>query len=334
MERLCTLADNGGHTPDHEISRNWQESFFLSWYDAQSQSGGYQHVDIQPFKNRACVWSWIAARGRIVSRYQSLNLALPTTDISNFTAGPITVETLEPLARYRMTTAHPELGGSGRTATEDVVFQAFTQPLYLAMDEQGQPLAGSGKVGVSDYQSGGSGHYETIGKVTGTITDFDGTQTPVNGFGMQDHSWGVREYGGLTAAHRFVHCAFGPDLFASLYAMAKDQSDHSYGYVYDNGTYHRVSQLEIDVVVGRDGHTPKSCEVRMWSPTGRGYVFTGEGAVSSVSSHDGGFFGTDAYGEFRCGGRRGSGLIGLRERSQPSTAERAWLEAHDTGTPE
>ena len=93
MERLCTLADNGGHTPDHEISRNWQESFFLSWYDAQSQSGGYQHVDIQPFKNRACVWSWIAARGRIVSRYQSLNLALPTTDISNFTAGPITVET-------------------------------------------------------------------------------------------------------------------------------------------------------------------------------------------------------------------------------------------------
>ena len=49
MERLCTLADNNSHVPPPDAGNNWQESFFLSWYDAQSKSGGYHHIDLQRF---------------------------------------------------------------------------------------------------------------------------------------------------------------------------------------------------------------------------------------------------------------------------------------------
>lgn len=329
MERVCDERDNTSHTPPG-ADETWQESFFLSWYDACSGSGGYHHVDFQPFRRRACVWSWMAAGKRVVSRFQSLNLPFPEGDLADFVAGPIASRTLKPLSDYAVTVTHPERGGT-RTAREDVVFTAFTQPLYLAMDETGLPITGGGKVGVSDYHSRGTGHYENIGKVEGEIVDFDGTVTKVCGFGMQDHSWGPRVYGSLTAAHRFIHAAFGPDLFFSLYAMAKDQGDFSYGYVVDNGTYHRVRDLQIDVVIDRDGHTPKRADIAMWSPTGRGYHFTGTADVSSVSTHDGGYFGTDAYGEFRCGGRRGAGLIAVRDRGAPSRTHIDWLTAFDTG---
>lgn len=329
MSRICTPEDNGSHSPPAD-DINWQESFFLSWYDACSGSGGYHHVDFQPFRKRACVWSWIAAGRRVISRFQSLNLPFPEGDLGDFEAGPIAVRTLKPLSDYAMRVRHERKDGPG-FAEENIVFKAFTQPLYLSMDEAGRPTEGGGKVGVSDYHSGGTGHYENIGKVEGVIVDFDGRRIDVCGFGMQDHSWGPRQYGALTAAHRFVHGAFGPDLFFSLYAMAKEDADFSYGYVHDNGSFHRVRDLQIDVVMDRDGHTPKRVEIDMWSPTGRGYSFSGEGHVGSVSTHDGGYFGTDVYGEFRFGARRGTGLIGVRERAGPSARHRAWLSAFDPG---
>ena len=82
MSRICMPEDNGSHSPPTD-DINWQESFFLSWYDACSGSGGYHHVDFQPFRKRACVWSWIAAGRRVVSRFQSLNLPFPEGDLGD-----------------------------------------------------------------------------------------------------------------------------------------------------------------------------------------------------------------------------------------------------------
>src|SRR5690606_28691696 len=139
MEYIATPADDGSHTPPPDAPHNWQESFFFSWYDPQSRSGGYHHIDLQYFKRRACVWSWIAARGRVVSRFQSLNLPWPEGDLSDITVGPISIRTLQPLASYAIEVVHPEAPCGSRFSRESVTFTAFTDPLYLAMDIEGKP---------------------------------------------------------------------------------------------------------------------------------------------------------------------------------------------------
>jgi hypothetical protein len=318
-----TVADNGSHLPPPGADESWQESFFLSWYDVRRRCGGYHHVDFQPGRDRACVWSWTCAAGVVVNRFQSMNLPWPQGDLTAFDAGPLSVRTERPLVSYRV-----DVCDAGREV-ERLSFDAFTPLLYQRMDTDGSPVADHGAVGLSDYASAATGHYETFGRVTGTVAGPDGVPVEVDGYGMQDHSWGPRQYGRLTSAHRFLHLTLGTDLYASLYAMRRDVTDFNYGYVHDAGSFHSVDDIEIDVTIARDGHTPTSCQGVIWTTTGRGYEFDAVLEVSSVSTHDGGYFATDAYGRFCVGHRVGSGLLSVRERAEPSSEHRTWLDRHD-----
>jgi hypothetical protein len=312
-------ADNGSHRPPPGADETWQESFFLSWYDVRRRAGGYHHVDFQPMRNRACIWSWSCAHGVVTNRFQSLQLPWPDGTLDEFTVGPVTVHTVRPLVAYDISVR------DDHQSLEHLSFEAFTPLLYQRMELDGSPVAEHGSVGLSQYAAAGTGHYETFGRITGAVLTADGDQVDVDGYAMQDHSWGPRQYGGLTSAHRFLHFTLGTDLFGSLYAMRRDVTDFNYGYISDRGEYHSVADIDIEVAIDRDGHTPRRCAGTVWTTTGRGYEFDATVHVSSVSTHDGGYFSTDAYGPFRIGGRVGSGLIAVRERSAPSSEHRRWL---------
>lgn len=315
----------------------------FSWYDPIAKAGAYHHIDFQIMKRRACIWSWIAKDGKVISRYQALNLPLDSYDMSDFKVGPIAVKTIRPLAAYAISVRHPEQGTSN-CAMEELEFEAFTPPLYLTMTEDLQHDTSLDDVGPSRYQEDCTGHYETFGRVRGTITDHTGDSVDVSAYAFQDHSWGPRDYASLTAAHRWIYAVFGDDLFADIYTIVTDAvepsvsdetagvhhpGDHHYGYVYDRGSFQRIQKLEVDVNVAHDGHTPKSCNVCAWTISGRGYEFSGALHAASVSTQDGGFFSTDSVGVFRSGGRVGSGLLGLRNRHRPSAIQREHLARFD-----
>lgn len=300
-----TACDHFRHHPAGTSAATatlWQEAWLTSWYDPVTRSGGYHHVDFQPAKQRACVQSWVARGGEVVSRYQSLNVPMPEYDPAGFHAGPLDVAMITPLKEF--TVRLPEV---------DLAFTGFTAPLVLRGNR------------VSDYESSGTGHYEVFGRIAATFPD----GATASAFAFHDHSWGPRDYGNLTATYRWGHLTFGEDLFAAVYAMTTDRGRFDYGYVHDRGERHGVVRVDNRVEMAEDGHTPLAARLRVWTDTGRGYEFTGETEVSSVSTHDGGHFATETYGLWRCGGRLGSGHLAVRERAAPSAEHRAWLTAHD-----
>jgi hypothetical protein len=297
-----STTDDGSHQPPAGAGDDWQESWFLGWYDPLARAGGFTHLDFQRVRGRACVWSWTALDGEVVDKYQSLSLPLPAEDMSDVSVGPVHLATKTPLRQY----AHQVDHGGVRS---DVVYEAFTDPFSFSLDLPGADL--------------GAGHYESMGHVTGTVST-ETKDVAVSGFAFQDHSWGQRDYGALKA-HRWACATFGDDLFASIFSFSTDAGRRDYGYVFDGGRFHGIRKATFDAVVDDDGHTPKRADIRVWTDSGRGYRLASTVDVASVSTHDGGLFITDGYGVFECGGRLGTGILEVQELAGPSPGHRAVL---------
>jgi len=301
-----TAADHGAHPPPDDPL--WQESWLLSWYCPRTRTGGYHHVDFQPSRGRTCVQSWSAEDGEVVHRYQNLNLP-GVGDPADFEAGPLRVSTREPLRGIDVVTP------LGRLA-----FDADTAPQ--------SPRRSEGRnVGLVDYTSAGTGHYEMFGRLTGRTP----SGREVEAWAFHDHSWGPRDYGNLSATYRWGHFCFGPDLRLVIYQMTKDVKAACYGYVLRDGARADVVHVDSEVTIAGDGHTPIRAHLVAHTADGRSFELSGTTDVASVSTHDGGHFSTETFGRYTLGGRVGAGHLAVRERPGPSSQHLAWLTAHDTG---
>jgi hypothetical protein len=299
-------SDNASHEPGDD--ERWQETTFLAWFDPVARAGGFHHVDVQPNRERACLWSWLAVDGRVVAHRQDLNLPLPKTDISELELDSLSVSTLRPLRDFGFTV---ELDG----ARAELCYTARTEPFAYHMDGSGATVA--------------TGHYETHGRVTGTVSVGE-RQVPVEAAGFQDHSWGPRDYGSVLA-HRWLWAYLGEDLLASVFSLIGERGRADFGYVHDAGTFHAVRQARFNARIDDDGHSPIDADVRVWTATGRGYRFGFTVDVSSISSQDGDFFITDGLGVAECGSRLGPGLLEVHDAGRPTAAERRWLGLDTAG---
>ena len=305
--------DDGSHVPPPDADESWQESWFLGWYDPARRAGGFHHLGLQPIRQRADLWSWIALDGAVVGKYQNLRLPLPADDLSDLTLGSLHLLTKTPLRSYAVSAAYDDGNRS------DVLYEAFTDPFAFSLD------AGA------DI---GKDHYESMGRVTGTVTvagaETGGlhqpppTQTEVAGWAYQDHSWGPRHWG-MLLSHRWVWATFGPDLFCSAFSFTTPRGRMDFGYVFDGGEFRGVNRMETGARVADDGHSPVGCDARIWTADGRGYRITGTCEVTSATSHDEGVFFTDGMSVFECGGRLGTGIFEVSELRAPAPWHRTLL---------
>jgi hypothetical protein len=303
MQTPIDVADDARHEPPADADERWQESWFLSWYDPRRRAAGFHHIGLVPGRATADLWHWVAVDGRVAARFQDLRLLMPSGDLPDMQVGPIRVMTKVPLRSYSLVTAHDGF-------RSEVLYEAFTEPFAFSMDIAGADL--------------GKGHYETLGRVRGSIETVDGT-VDVGGLAFQDHSWGPRDYGALKA-HRWACVNFGEDLFASIFSFSSDQGTREFGYVYDGGAFHGIVAADFDARVANDGHSPRGCDVRVWTADDRGYRFIcSDIEVTSPTTHDDGYFVSDGFGVFECGGRLGTGLLEVNERAAPSPEHRRWL---------
>jgi hypothetical protein len=292
--------DDSSHAAPSDASEFWQESWFLGWYDPARRAAGFHHLGLQRVRRRADLWSWIALDGAVVAKYQSLRLPLPADDLSDLTLGPLHVLTKTPLRSYAVSAVYDNGNRS------DVVYEAFTDPFAFALGD--------------DI---GKDHYESMGRVTGTVTVAD-ADTDIAGWAYQDHSWGPRHWATLLT-HRWLWATFGPDLFCSAFTFTTPKGRVDFGYVYDGGEFRGVTHLETGARLSDDGHSPVGCDARLWTADGRGYHITGTCGVTSVSTHDEGVFLTDGMSVFQCGGRLGTGIFEVSELSGPTAEHRAQL---------
>jgi hypothetical protein len=144
----------------------------------------------------------------------------------------------------------------------------------------------------------------------------DGAERSVEAYAFQDHSWGSRIWASLLS-HRWSYAVFGEDLFLSIAKFIGEGGTYSRGYVFDGGRFFALGDLAFNTVIADDGHSPLGCELHIATLGGPTYRVVGEVAVSSVSTHDGGYFVTDGFANFTCGERTGTGILQVNELKHP-----------------
>jgi hypothetical protein len=284
--------DRHSHQPSASDPELFHETWCIEWYDHRRRSAGHHHIGQYRNLGVADVWSWVAVDGRVIAHHEDLQLPLATGDHTDMELGGIAVKATDDRTQL-VDVRHGAVG-------VHVEYTAFTRPFSFSMESHG-----------AGY---GSGHLESMGRVAGTLTTADGDAFDISGWAYHDHSWGARDYGSVLS-QRWVYGVFGPDLFFSSIALVLPSGTMHVGYVFDQGEFHCIDEASYGVRVATDGHTPEACDLTMWTADGRGYRATGEVTVSGTSRHNSGYFQTDGFGPMQLGGRVGTGIINLNERS-------------------
>lgn len=284
--------DRHSHHPTAADPENFHETWCIEWYDHERKAAGHHHLGQYRKLGVADVWNWIALDGGVIAHHEDLHLPLAAGDHTDMELAGIRVKATDEFTQR----IDIRIGD----VTLEAEYTAFTRPFSFSMDQHG--------VGF------GSGHIESMGRLTGTVTTADGDAFQVSGWAYHDHSWGARDYGAVLA-HQWVYGVFGPDLFFSSMAIVVPSGTLHAGYVFDGGEFHTVSDSSFGIRVSTDGHTPEGCDVRIATIDGRVYRITGDSTVTATSRHNSGYFQTDGFGPMYLGGREGSGIINLNLRN-------------------
>lgn len=305
----------GPHQPEEGADESWQESWGFAWHDPHAKAGGINHISIQRLRGIAEVWSWVALHGRVVGKYQHLNLKPPEADFPDWSLGGQTVTTKSGRECH--------LRDVFDTAEFDLDYEAWTDPIVMSLDVEGSTW--------------GSTHYESIGRAQGVVRT-GGDSIPVDAMAWQDHSWGPRTWHDALS-HRWMMANFGPELFLSVTVVITEAGPQGvpFGFVYDHGELYTVDRCSLGARIADDGHSPLGCDSRLWTREGTGLHVTGDVHTSSPSSHLEGFWFTDGLAQFECGGRLGAGIFEAQELNRPGPWHRGPLgidkpDAYPPGT--
>jgi hypothetical protein len=149
-----------------------------------------------------------------------------------------------------------------------------------------------------------SSHFETSGRITGTVL-LDGQTYEADGLCHRDRSWGVRRWGDVLLNHRWLAGTVGPELsFGSIAWNGIDGSLRQFGYVVRDGEVTHAQEVDIVVEMEADGLTCRG---------GRSTLRFGDGDELIANSRpvDGllfeqhGLASIDGIGPVSVGGRRG-----------------------------
>jgi hypothetical protein len=293
---------DGDHVPPTGSDERWQETVLLSWADPVARAGGYHHVDVQRVRGRACVQTFLVVDGAVAAHVQDLDLPLPSGDLRELRVATLELDVVQPLTGYE---ARVDLG----RATAALEYRAWSDAHFHDMGGDGSHMA--------------AGHFESVGRVTGSVT-VDGRTTEVDGGAFHDRSWGPRDFSQIKS-QRWAWASFGDDLHVCVFAVDVDLARREFGYVYDRGVRHAIARARFDTRVDEDGYSPLGATLDLWTAGGRGYRMTAEVLASSPSTQDGGYFATDGIAVWTMGGRAGPGLLSLKERSAPAPEHRRLL---------
>src|SRR5581483_8375827 len=280
--------DSGWHDPGPDPDQRWQESWGLWWYDPDARAAGLHHAGLQRGRHKADEWNWVALDGTVVGKEHALDLAIPQNDAAAFTLGGLEVSSEVPPSRY-------SVRGAWKDTDCDLTYQAFTEP--FAYSYEGASM--------------GRGHYDSLGRVTGGV-NVAGKTVTVEGWALQDHSWGIRDYRQIHT-YRWLWAIFGEDLAFYVVVLTTDAGMGAMGYVYDNGRFDPVRRATCRTIMADAGHTPLGADVRVGADSGRKWRLEAAVDVASPSTHDDHWLFSDGFATFECGGRLGSGLLEVRE---------------------
>lgn len=113
-------------------------------------------------------------------------------------------------------------------------------------------------------------HYEQPCLVKGTVRLLDGTRHEVNCYGHRDHSWGIRDYASIDQWY-WIEAQF-PQCTVNLIRLRVGSKLENAGYISTDKDTLRVTNMEVETRLEKDGITPKSFTYRFADETGETWV--------------------------------------------------------------
>lgn len=282
------------HLPAPGDGDAFQESFAFAWYDPVSRIGGWQHFGMQRPRGIVDINSYLSHDGRIVGRYENLKLPMPDGDFTDLTVGPVSIRSQVPLTTHAISIDH----GAARV---DLVMEAFLGPYGM---------------GHQDADS----HWESFGRISGSAL-IDGATIPVSGLAFQDRSWGDRDMSSLVG-FRLATAIFDETLVFRLFQMTRTDGQFDYGYVYDNGRFHEVAGLSLNVGMDTDCVNVRTAEIDVWTKDNRGYRLNARAMDRDLIIMRDGLSSSHGSTVYDCGGRLGIGFLDVLPLREPASFHR------------
>jgi hypothetical protein len=258
-----TDEDDKNHPPGSDDK--WQESSLVAYCDPARGLAGFQRIGIHPARRQASVYSWLQIDGKLVSQAKRTGLPLPQGPVTGTTIEGITFRTHDPLQTCEILVERDNVRAQ-------VLFESFTGPVQMNMDVSGASV--------------GKGHYDSIGRVAGTFSK-DGKDHAFDGVGFLDHSWGVRDAGGILA-HRWVMAALDADNHINTFPTIGPRGRAMLGYMMLDGKLSFSADMTSELLVGDDHLQIKAARAVITDQLGR---------VAEVNGRPSGEYSIQPYGQ-------------------------------------
>jgi hypothetical protein len=245
-----SARDDGNHPPGTEP--HWQESSLVAFADPARRLAGFHRIGIHPNRATASIYSWTMVDGRIVSCAKRTGLPMPGGPVTATILDGVCYETPEPLRTCRIRVDRDDV-------QTDVLFESYTGPVAMNMDGKGASI--------------GKGHYDSLGRVTGTITA-EGTVHPFDGVGFLDHSWGARD-GSSILAHRWIMAARDAANHINTFPAWGAQGRFMLGYMVLDGAFAYVADITSEFALGDDHLGIAGVSATVTDTLGRRVTLTG-----------------------------------------------------------
>jgi hypothetical protein len=284
---MITEKDEGRH-PAGE-GELWNESYYFNFYDDHTRIGGFTRIGLQENINKANVWCLLIKDRKPV--YNRFILELPHTQAGmdqGVTVGGLTYKMVEPLKQF-------QIQFNDRNTQLDLTWKAVHPVKEIG--------GGSGELPANIA----SGHYEQGGIVTGTIT-LKGESYSLEGFGMRDHSWGIRDWEGVKN-WMAIWPIFGKDLvIAAIRVTLLDDKVVHTGFIFDGNNNLDIVQVEPKVELVEDQLTQKRLALKVTDEKGQTRDISGNLITNFPLPYDGNLL-NEAMFEYQLGERTGYGLF-------------------------
>jgi hypothetical protein len=212
-------------------------------------------------------------------------------------------EMVEPFRQWRLIL-------DGNKKSMDLHFETFT-PVY---DYNAEKRSLSSKVAQE--------HYEQSGAVKGVLRA-RGNEIKIDGTGQRDHSWGIRDWGGVEG-WKWITAQFGKRFSFNVFSINDGNEETAGGFVFDGNDNSRIVESKINLALGADGQTPRGAELTLIDERGRRHTITAQVFhVVPLKRHEA--FIKECFARFSYNGMEGCGVIERLHRIKTSAEKVGYI---------
>lgn len=251
---------------EHGEQKNWNESFYFSFYDRGNDICGFMRLGLKPNKNEKMLFCFfMMPDGSMVGTKDNVEF-----DGNQLSAKGLTFTMVENEKVWNLTfDGEMPVHKKGEDSVSKVKFDLRFEGLNPMFDYR-QCVTGDKEALAAAVASE---HLEQMGKVLGQLS-IDDKDFYIKGLGERDHSWGERDW---TAPRAWVWltCQFNDGYGFNITKLYMDKGDIDAGFLYLDGENLPIVKVDMVTEYDADG-SPNTLFMAMYDKDGVVYGVKGE----------------------------------------------------------